>query len=479
MERAYRACRKRKRGRVRTCLYEQQLLDNLVDTTRTLQQGSWQPAPPVVFCVPKPKVREVYAAQFQDRVVHHWLVPRLEQLLDSTFIYDAASNRQGKGTHFAVRRLQGFMRKHRGQGWLLQLDIANFFNTIDRRILLELLARHLRKAARQGRATLAQARYLYRLSRVIINQPLAEQAVLMGDPALLARVPEHKRLAYAGAHKGLPIGNLTSQFFANVYMNELDQFIKHQLKCRAYVRYVDDFVLLHENKEQLLCWQQQMAAFLQQRLALSLKPGSILVPLRQGADFLGYIVKPGYCLVRRRVLGNLHEKVQHFAARLLKPGAGGWLLDIPQEGREALRATLASYWGHFAHADTYRLRQALFRRYAWLPWLFADAHSLRPRWQPPAVTGFASQCRYFCQQYPVDSVLIQKGNRLLCLRGQGAVEEYPMAGLDFLRRQCQQQGRSFALITEQGFLPGGMKRRLLRQLWLPGASLLAAIHPDT
>jgi RNA-directed DNA polymerase len=462
---------------VRTCLYEQQLLDNLVDTTRALQQGNWQPAPPVVFCVPKPKMREVYAAQFQDRVVHHWLVPQLEQLLDSTFIYDAASNRKGKGTHFAVDRLQHFMRKYRGQGWLLQLDIANFFNTVDRRILLALLARHLHKAARKHRISLEHGRYLYALSRQIVNQPLAADAILLGDAALLSRVPPHKRLANAGANKGLPIGNLTSQFFANLYMNELDQFIKHQLKCRAYVRYVDDFVLLHDNKMQLINWHQQIADFLQQQLALTLKSGSILAPLSQGADFLGYIVKPGYRLVRRRVLGNLHEKLQSYAARILKPVSSGWLLDLPAQERESLRATLASYWGHFAHANSFRLRNALFKRYPWLTWLFADAQTHQPRWQPKGVTGFASQCRYFYRDYPADNLYLQKGNRLLRLQGAKNPEEYPIHWLPSLRQQSQQARQPFALITEQGFLPGGMKRRILRQLWLPGARLPAAPQP--
>ncbi len=466
IEQAYRACRKRKRGTVRSCLYEQQLLDTLVGTTEALQGRYWQPAPPVVFCVQKPKAREVYAAQFQDRVVHHWLVPKLEALLDRKFIYDCTSNRKGKGAHFAVKRLQGFMRKQQ-RGWLLQLDIANFFNSINQRVLLQLLARHLCGAAKQGVVALAQARYLYWLCRRVITQPVAQQAIAIGNSALSHTVPEHKRLINAASHTGLPIGNLTSQFFANVYMNELDQFIKHQLKCRFYVRYVDDFVLLHHSKAQLQLWQQQIAGFLQQRLKLHLKPQSVLVPLQNGADFLGYIVKPGYRLVRRRVLGNLHEKLQGFANTLLKPVAGGLLLDVPYAEREALRAVLASYWGHLKHADSYRLREALFKRYHWLGLLFSNAQTLQPCWQPLVVVSFAGQCRYFCRHYAVQRLYIQKGNQLLCFTGAAVAESYAIALLDKLRSQAQQARHSFALVTEQGFLPGGLKRRVLRQLWLP------------
>lgn len=467
IEQAFRACRKRKRDTVRACLYETQLLDNLVDTRDALQNGCWQPVPPVVFCVEKPKAREVYAAQFQDRVVHHLLVPWLEQLLDSHFIYDAASNRKGKGTHFAVNRLQSFMRSRQGKGWFLQLDIASFFNSIHQGILLEILSNKLQKAVRRGFMSLEQARQAYRLSQRIITQRVAEQAILIGHPRQFERIPPHKRLANSPAATGLPIGNLTSQFFANLYMNELDQFVKHQLKCRHYVRYVDDFILLHEEQAQLQRWQQQIADFLQQRLKLQLKAEFSLAPLSNGAEFLGYIVKPGYKLVRRRVLGNLHEKLQTLRALIVQEQAQGELINLKPDVREQLRAVLASYWGHLNHANTWRLREKLFSCHAWLPWLFLDAQQLTPRWLPASVSSFASQCRYFTQQYAGFACFIQKGRQWLCFMPGSKDMQIPIQTLGKHCAAMRRQRLGYAVITEQGYLRGGLKRRMLRLLWWP------------
>lgn len=467
---AYRVCRRRKRGTVRACLYEQQLLDNLLNTTTALQNQTWLPAPPVVFCVEKPKVREVYAAQFQDRVVHHWLVPQLEALLDGKFIYDCASNRKDKGTHFAVKRLQYFMRKQHG-GWFLQLDIANFFNTITHSTLLHLLSEHLKRAVKQGKLPKVQGQYLYQLCRKIIIQPVAHEAIVLGDGLRLEAVPNHKRLSCAPAGTGLPIGNLTSQYFANVYMNELDQFIKHQLKCKYYVRYVDDFVLVHKCKSQLQQWQCSISGFLVKRLQLTLKAQRILAPVTNGADFLGYIIKPSHILVRRRVLGYLDEKLAKFNRQLCKPLARGVLLDVKYEARENLCAVLASYWGHFKHASSYRLRHELFTKHAWLTWLFLDAQQLIPRWQPMSASRFYTQHTFFSAQYPVRYVLIQKGNQLYVFSKNVLLNTYSMGFLNTLRRRFMRAQSAFALVTEQGYLPSKIKQRALRQIWLPADSI--------
>ncbi len=467
---AYRACQRRKRGTVRASLYEQQLLDNLLNTTIALQNQTWLPAPPVVFCVQKPKVREVYAAQFQDRVVHHWLVPQLEALLDRKFIYDCASNRKGKGTHFAVKRLQCFMRKQRG-GWFLQLDIANFFNTVTHRTLLHLLSEHLKRAVKQHKVSHQHGRYLYQLCRTIIVQPVADEAIVLGDSSHLEAVPSHKRLSCAPVGTGLPIGNLTSQFFANVYMNELDQYIKHQLKCKHYVRYVDDFVLVHKCKTQLQQWQCSISEFLVKHLQLTLKAQRILAPVTNGADFLGYIIKPSHVLVRRRVLGNLDEKLAKFKQQLCKPLACGVLLDVKYETRESLRAVLSSYWGHFEHASSYRLRHALFAKHAWLTWLFLDAQQLTPRWQPMNASRFYTQHTFFSVQYPVQYVLVQKGNQLCFFSKNVLLNTYSMGVLNTLRRRLIRAQSAFALVTEQGYLSSKIKQRVLRQIWLPAHNI--------
>jgi retron-type reverse transcriptase len=199
--------------------------------------------------VDKPKAREIHAAHYRDRVVHHWLVPILEGLYEPVFIHDVYSNRQGKGTHAAVRRLRHFMRSvsrtGKGGGFFLQLDIRNFFNSVDRRILFSQLQQRLRKGVRQGKISEENAVLVRDISHIILKQDVGKESFMAAAAAEIGRIPPYKRLINAGPDRGLPIGNLTSQFFANVYLNELDQFVKHQLKCRHYLRYVDDFILLH------------------------------------------------------------------------------------------------------------------------------------------------------------------------------------------------------------------------------------------
>lgn len=312
--RAYRTCRRRKRGTRQVQRYEVALLDRLVETTDDLAARRWRPSCSVCFAVSRPKAREIHAAAFADRVVHHLLVPELERYCEPVFIHDLYSNRTGKGTHAAVRRLAHFMRRATVNGqqpaWYLQLDVRNFFNSIGHAVLKSLLQRRLARACHDPR----RRDDLLWLSGLIIDG--AQRVVYGGDPRALARVPSHKRLAEAGPGRGLPIGNLTSQFFANVYLNELDQFVKHRLKARYYLRYVDDMVLVDQDPERLRAWGEAIAGFLREHLGLTLKDPWRLRPVDDGADFLGYIVRPWYRLVRRRVLGHLEERLRRLEAGL-------------------------------------------------------------------------------------------------------------------------------------------------------------------
>lgn len=316
VERAYRACRRRKRGAREVQRYERTLLDRLVTTTDDLAARCCQPSRSFCFAVSHPKAREIHAAAFGDRVIHHLLVPALEVWFVPGYIDDLYSNRVGKGTHAAVRRQAHFMRCARRNGetpaWYLQLDVRNFFNSIDHAILLDLIQGRLARACPDA----GQRNDLLWLEGKIIRG--ANQMINGGDPPLLARVPPHKQLAAAGPGWGLPIGNLTSHFFANVYLNELDQFVKHGLKARWYLRYVDDRVLVDADPARLQAWGEAIAAFLGERLHLTLKTPWRSRPVGDGADFLGYIVRPWYRLVRRRVIGHLDERLASYKRQLLK-----------------------------------------------------------------------------------------------------------------------------------------------------------------
>ena len=512
--RGYRACRRRKRGTANAQRYERQLLDHLIETRDALQARAYAPARSLCFVARQPKAREIHAADFRDRVVHHLLVARLEPLFEPIFLHDLYSNRVGKGTHAAVARLAAYMRAVSDNGhrpaWFLQLDIHNFFNRIDQAILFRLVTRRLGKAVRRGTLTSAEAHDLAWLTRVLLRQDFRRETLFRATPRELARVPEHKRLTAAPPGKGLPIGNLTSQFFANVYLNELDQFVKHRLQCRYYLRYVDDFVLLDPDPDRLRAWEGEIAAFLAEHLALSLKPERVRRPVTDGANFLGYLVRPHYRLVRRRVIGNLRAKLDAFfqepkaprasAREGENPGGGrnpaaGSALRLPPEPRDRLRAQLASYLGHFSHAQTGGLVHALFRRYPWLGWLFTVRQGrLRVRWEPPGVTSLRSQVVYFRRAFAPALIVLQLGNRVALFepdlalaladapwmarwratrtedrKGLGAGLSWPLSHLRGIGRSLRRADRPYAFVAEEGHLPGGMKRRVLRYLFLGAA----------
>ncbi len=211
-------------------------------------------------------------------------------------------------------------------------------------------------------------------------------------------MPPHKSLLNAPDGKGLPIGNLTSQFFANVYLDQLDQFVKHRLKCRYYVRYCDDFIVLDNSKERLLEFKSQIETFLAERLLLRLNPRyNAVLPLNNGIDYLGYIIYPHYRLVRKRVIDNLKSKLNYFASKLYLQTAKDVIevnYDYPL--LKSLHATLASYLGHLQHANSYRLLESLFKRFSWLKYFFklawqSDKAYLERRYCFKTVDGGVSQ----------------------------------------------------------------------------------------
>lgn len=390
---AWCACQKRKSGKTAAQKYEMHLLDHLWHTLQRLQSGTYQATASYSFVTTKPKLREIHAATFGDRVVHHFLVPRLEKIWEPWFIHDVYSNRKNKGIHKAVKRCQQFMRKDNANTYL-QLDIQNFFYSINQAKLLALIEKGLNKTLtqKQPKLTRPEADFYAFLCQTFIQADFHKTHDL--NPHLSLKVPLHKQLVKQPKGQGLPIGNLTSQFFANVYLNELDQFIKHQLKCPYYLRFVDDFILMADTPQQLLNWQSQIEAFLHSQLSLTLKPKKTLKPIHQGADFLGYIIRPHYLLVRKRVVGNLKAKLNAFEKQLIQTQNQHIHYDLKPELIESIRATLASYIGHFKHAHSLKLIQNIWQTSPWLNDLFAfnaKDYQLTPKYSPAKTVGFKQQ----------------------------------------------------------------------------------------
>lgn len=321
------------------------------------------------FAITEPKLREVWAADFRDRIIHHLLVGCLEPIWEKKFIFHSYACRPDKGAHKAIHNLQNLIGQHTGKTnklWHLKLDIESFFMSIDKTILFSLIQNQINNSD------------LLRLSKLIIFQNPTDNYIIKGDLKTLVSIPKNKSLFHAPPNKGLPIGNYTSQFFANIYLNEADQFIKHQLRCHYYFRYMDDFLLLHEDKNTLLQWRDEIKNFLLHRLKLTLHPKKqILQPVALGIDFLGYIIMPGYVLSRKRVIANLKKKL-HYFNKALNSNAKPWpdkttaQLTLPLifshqmpnwEFIQKAQATINSYYGHFRHANCFGLRKNLYQKY--------------------------------------------------------------------------------------------------------------------
>jgi hypothetical protein len=311
--------------------FEVDLEDNLWALHRELRDKTYRPGPYRHFTLREPKIRRISAAPFRDRVVHHALMRVTWPMFEARMIHDSYACRVGKGTHRAIDRCQAFARKHR---YVLQCDVVQFFPSIDHAILRTQLARHI-----------ACSDTLWLIDRV-----LESGADVLRDHYDMVYFPGDDLLASARP-RGLPIGNLTSQNWANVYLNDLDQFVKHQLRCRAYLRYCDDFLLFADDKATLWAWRSRVVDMLANlRLTLHRGRGQVY-PVKAGIPWLGFRIFPTHRRLRRR---NVKAFSRRFRAQRAAYAAGQMTLD---EINRSIQAWIA----HAAHGDTYRLRQALFR----------------------------------------------------------------------------------------------------------------------
>ncbi len=330
---------------------------NLLDLHDELLAGTYRPGRSICFVVTRPKPREVWAAEFRDRVVHHLLYNHIGARIEATFIADSCACIPGRGTLYAARRLEAKIRSAT-QNWsrpchYLKADLANFFVAIDKRVLDGQLRRLIAEP------------WWQRLALQVLWHDPRENYERRCPPRLFNRVPQHKRLDAQPAHLGLPIGNLSSQFFANVYLNALDQFVKHQLRARHYIRYVDDFVLLHESPQQLNTWLAAIEAFLPS-LGAKLNPKkTILQPVSRGVDFVGHVIKPWRRSTRRRTVQEAIRRVAAAPSDELLPIANSYFgllgqTDSSQRDR-AMLARQVLLRGHSVNSEltqTYRKRGA-------------------------------------------------------------------------------------------------------------------------
>ena len=328
---AYYDCRKMKRNTWNALLFEQNLERNLMDLYYELVSGEYSPGRSIMFVITRPKPREVWAADFRDRVVHHVLYNRYSEHFYKRFIHDSYACIPEKGTLRAAQRVQHFIRSatknHTAPAWYLKADISNFFVSINKQVLDSLLSKHITDP------------WWMQLTRTILHNDPTDNVYIKSPKSLLDKVPYQKSLLNAKFGFGLPIGNLSSQFFANVYLNELDQYVKHVLKARYYVRYVDDVVVICDSQKTPSIIYDQMNDFAKNTLEVVFHPNKKEInAVDVGINFVGYIIRPNCKYVRRSTIENMYSRIKQI------------------NNFDEMQSSVNSYFGIMKHSNSFSER---------------------------------------------------------------------------------------------------------------------------
>jgi hypothetical protein len=324
---AFQLAARGKRGHQEVARFEHGLADRLLRLQEVLKGGIYRPGTYRSFYIHEPKRRRISAAPFRDRVVHHALINVIEPLFEARFIGDSYANRVGKGTHRALDRLQQFSRRYR---YVLRMDVVKHFPSIDHEILLGRL-----RAVVGDQEALSLCRAILASGDGVLDQEYS-MVYFPGDDLFAINRP-----------RGLPIGNLTSQFWSNCYMDALDQFVKRELGCPAYLRYVDDLALFSDSKRRLWGWKRAVIERLA-TLRLTIHEGAAQVqPCAAGIPWLGFLVWPDHRRVKARNVRNATRRL-------------GALYDRYHRGRitfAELDASVQGWINHVRYADTWGLRR--------------------------------------------------------------------------------------------------------------------------
>ncbi len=366
---AYFDCRKNKRNKPDALEFEIDFEKELIKIWKEINDGSYEISPLDVFISDKPVKREIFAAQFRDRIVHHLIINKLEYFFEKEFIYDTYSCRKGKGTHFGIKRVKKFMRQctdnYKKDTWILKMDIKGYFMSINNDILIKNLEDFIEKNYK-GKD---KEKIVWLFRKVIRNDP-TKICKRKSAKRKWTGLPNSKSLFYAKKNCGLPIGNYTNQVLANFYLNSFDHFVKHELKERYYARYVDDFIIISRNKERLKERISRIGEFLRSELKLEPHPKKTYFQhYKKGVEFLGVLIKPWRDYISPRVKSNSFELTKSINKRLDKKEKLG------EEEKKKTLSQINSYLGVMSHANTYNLRRKLLMNLNWKFWGYFKTES--------------------------------------------------------------------------------------------------------
>jgi len=356
---AYYNARKNKRKSPDCLAFEMDYEKNLFQLYEEIISNQYRISRSLCFVSFNPVQREIFAGNFRDRIVHHLIYNALSPFFERLFIYDDYSCRLGKGVSLGIRRLDHFIRacsKNYSQNcWILKLDVKGYFMSIDKKILYKKVEKVVVRFDNQ--LGVDKNLLLHLIDLNIFHEP-TKHCYIKGVREDWIGLPKTKSLFFTKKRRGLPIGNLTSQLFGNVYLNDFDHFVKNELQCKYYGRYVDDMVFIHQDKEYLKSLIPQITNYLKKELELEIHPKKIyLQPLIKGISFLGIVIKPYRIYVGQRSKRSFYKKIIKWN-KIMKKQKGL----ITRDQLKTFLSVMNSYLGYFYQRSSYKLCDKLIQK---------------------------------------------------------------------------------------------------------------------
>ena len=341
--------------------FEQNLHKNLCELRDSLYNRSYTPSKSICFIINYPKKREVFAANFRDRIVHHLYFNYTHKLFENTFICDNYSCIKGKGTHYGINRCKKHILKesenYTKDCYALKMDIKGYFMHIDRKLLNCIVKESLKKMSthkisntdKRKWIDLLDFDFLYYLTDILTLLDPTIGCIFKSKRSEWDDLPKSKSLFYSGEGFGLPIGNLTSQLFSNIYLNVLDNYVKRELKCKHYGRYVDDFYIISKNKNFIRQLIPKIELFLKEALHLEVNKGKTkIINIKYGVEFLGAFIKQNRVYISNESLRRIKKRMFDSHNNCYK------------NFKSDILCSINSYCGAFFHYNSFNIRKEIF-----------------------------------------------------------------------------------------------------------------------